>query len=191
MTPRTENTVELGGGYATDVGPRLTASWRKPWVNSYGHSLTTSTTLSAPEQTLDFSYRIPLLKNPLEQYYLLQGGFKRTDLNDTKSDTTTLNVARFWDLSSGWQRAINLRWSLDHFTQGSVTDTTMLLYPGVSINRTRQRGGAMPVWGIANAIPLIGRIPPGVLMLISAHSRHKTCGYALWVRKTALWYAGM
>ncbi len=23
----------------------------------------------------------------------------------------------------------------------------MLLYPGVSINRTRQRGGAMPVWG--------------------------------------------
>ncbi|WP_174849106.1 autotransporter assembly complex protein TamA [Yersinia artesiana] len=147
VTPRTENTVELGGGYATDVGPRLTASWRKPWVNSYGHSLTTSTTLSAPEQTLDFSYRIPLLKNPLEQYYLLQGGFRRTDLNDTKSDTTTLNVARFWDLSSGWQRAINLRWSLDHFTQGSVTDTTMLLYPGVSINRTRQRGGAMPVWG--------------------------------------------
>lgn len=29
VTPRTENTVELGGGYATDVGPRLTASWRK------------------------------------------------------------------------------------------------------------------------------------------------------------------
>nr|WP_208757967.1 autotransporter assembly complex family protein [Yersinia aleksiciae] len=147
VTPRTENTIELGGGYATDVGPRLTGSWRKPWMNSYGHSLTTSTTLSAPEQTLDFSYRIPLLKSPLEQYYLLQGGFKRTDLNDTNSDTTTLNVARFWDMSSGWKRSVNLRWSLDHFTQGSVTDTTMLLYPGVSISRTRQRGGAMPVWG--------------------------------------------
>nr|WP_264189454.1 autotransporter assembly complex family protein [Yersinia bercovieri] len=147
VTPRTENTIELGGGYATDVGPRLTGSWRKPWMNSYGHSLTTSTTLSAPEQTLDFSYRIPLMKSPLEQYYLLQGGFKRTDLNDTNSDTTTLNVARFWDLSSGWKRSVNLRWSLDHFTQGSVTDTTMLLYPGVSISRTRQRGGAMPVWG--------------------------------------------
>jgi translocation and assembly module TamA len=147
VTPRTENTVELGGGYATDVGPRLKASWRNPWMNSYGHSLTTSTTLSVPEQTLDFSYRVPLLKNPLEHYYLLQGGFKRTDLNDTKSDTTTLNVARFWDLSSGWKRSVNLRWSLDHFTQGSVTDTTMLLYPGVNISRTRQRGGTMPVWG--------------------------------------------
>ncbi len=64
-------------------------------MNSFGHSLTTTTALSAPEQTLDFSYRIPLLRNPLEQYYLIQGGFRRTDLNDTNSDTTTLNVARF------------------------------------------------------------------------------------------------
>lgn len=34
-------------------------------MNSYGHSLTTSTSISAPEQTLDFSYKMPLLKNPL------------------------------------------------------------------------------------------------------------------------------
>ncbi len=147
VTPRTRNQVETGVGYATDVGPRFKSTWNKPWLNSRGHSLETSLSVSAPEQSLDLSYKIPLLKNPLEQYYLLQGGFKREDLNDTQSDSTTLNVARYWDLSSGWQRAINLRWSLDHFTQGSVTDTTMLIYPGVSINRTRQRGGLMPNWG--------------------------------------------
>ncbi|MCG8707353.1 outer membrane protein assembly factor [Brenneria sp. 4F2] len=147
ISPRTRNRIETGVGYATDVGPRFKTTWNKPWINAYGHSLESSINVSAPEQSLDLSYKIPLLKNPLEQYYLLQGGFKREDLNDTKSDSTTLNVARYWDLSSGWQRAVNLRWSLDHFTQGSVTDTTMLLYPGVSINRTRQRGGLMPVWG--------------------------------------------
>ncbi|KAA8997718.1 outer membrane protein assembly factor [Affinibrenneria salicis] len=147
VTPRTRNTIETGVGYSTDVGPRVKATWKKPWLNSRGHSLESSASISAPEQSLDFSYKIPLLKNPLEHYYLLQGGFKREDLNDTKSDSTTLNVARYWDLSSGWQRSVNLRWSLDHFTQGSVTDTTMLLYPGVGINRTRQRGGLMPVWG--------------------------------------------
>ena len=37
-------------------------SWKKPWMNSYGHSLTTSVSLSAPEQQLDFSYKMPLLK---------------------------------------------------------------------------------------------------------------------------------
>jgi len=147
VSPRTENTIETGAGYSTDVGPRVRATWKKPWMNSYGHSLTTSASISAPEQQLDFSYKIPLLKNPLEQYYLVQGGFKRTNLNDTESDSTTLAVSRFWDLSSGWQRAINLRWSLDHFTQANVTNTTMLLYPGVMISRTRSRGGLMPTWG--------------------------------------------
>lgn len=130
VSPRTENTIETGVGYSTDVGPRVKATWKKPWMNSYGHSLTTSTSISAPEQILDFSYKMPLLKNPLEQYYLVQGGFKRTDLNDTESDSTTLVASRYWDLSSGWQRAINLRWSFDHFTQGEITNTTMLFYPG-------------------------------------------------------------
>ncbi|SKC07441.1 autotransporter secretion outer membrane protein TamA [Kosakonia radicincitans] len=147
VSPRTENTIETGVGYSTDVGPRVKATWKKPWMNSYGHSLTTSMSVSAPEQQLDFSYKMPLLKNPLEQYYLVQGGFKRTDLNDTEADSTTLALSRYWDLSSGWQRAINLRWSLDHFTQASVTNTTMLLYPGVMISRTRSRGGLMPIWG--------------------------------------------
>ncbi|MFS2224341.1 autotransporter assembly complex protein TamA [Pantoea sp. B65] len=147
VTPRTENTIETGLGYSTDVGPRVKATWKKPWVNSRGQSLTTSANISAPEQQLDFSYKMPLLKSPLEQYYLLQGGVKRTDLNDTKSDASTLAVSRYWENSSGWQKAINLRWSLDHFTQASVTNTTMLIYPGVSLNRTRSRGGLMPNWG--------------------------------------------
>ncbi|MQK22141.1 hypothetical protein EI013_27630, partial [Escherichia coli] len=121
---RKENTVETGVGYSTDVGPRVKGTWKKPWMNSYGHSLTSSLSLSAPEQQLDFSYKVPLLKSPLEQYYLVQGGFKRTDLNDTKADSTTLGVSRFWEMSSGWQRALNLRWSLDHFTQANVTNTT-------------------------------------------------------------------
>ena len=147
VSPRKENTVETGVGYSTDVGPRVKATWKKPWMNSYGHSLSSSISLSAPEQQFDFSYKVPLLKSPLEQYYLMQGGFKRTDLNDTKADSTTLALSRYWEMSSGWQRAINLRWSLDHFTQANVTNTTMLLYPGVSVNRTRSRGGLMPTWG--------------------------------------------
>ncbi len=147
VSARTRNTIETGVGYSTDVGPRVKATWKRPWVNSWGHSFTSSASISAPEQQLDFSYKIPLLKSPLEQYYTVQGGFKRTDLNDTQADSTTLALSRNWDMESGWQRALNLRWSLDHFTQGSVTNTTMLLYPGASLSRTRSRGGLMPTWG--------------------------------------------
>lgn len=147
VTPKAQNTIESGVGYSTDVGPRIKFTWKKPWINSYGHSLSSSISLSSPEQQLDFSYKIPLLKNPIEQYYTVQTGFKRTDLNDTEADTSTIALSRNWDNSSGWQRAVNLRWSLNHFTQGEVTNTTMLLYPGVSLSRTRSRGGLMPTWG--------------------------------------------
>lgn len=147
VTPRQQNSVDLGIGYSTDVGPRLKANWRKPWVNQYGQSVNTSSSISAVEQQLDFSYKIPLLKNPLQQYYLLQGGFKRTDLNDTRANSASVAALRYWDLSSGWQPVINLRWSLDHFTQANVTHSTMLLYPGVMISRTRSRGGIATEWG--------------------------------------------
>lgn len=147
VTPRSQNVIETGVGFASDIGPRIKTTWNRPWLNDNGHSLQTNLSLSKPEQVLDFNYKIPLQKSPLEQYYILQSGFKREDLNDTKSDSTTLNVARFWDFSRGWQRSVNLRWSLDHFTQAAVTDTTMLIYPGFTVSRTRQRGGAMPTWG--------------------------------------------
>ncbi|PHM44508.1 membrane protein [Xenorhabdus mauleonii] len=147
LVPRSANYVELGGGYATDVGPRAQAKWKKPWLNSRGHSLSTSLNVSAREQIIDASYKMPLKTNPLEEYFELQTGYKRKDLNDTISDTATLNLARNWDRSTGWQYGINLRWSLSHFTQANVTNTTMLLYPGVNVSRIRQRGGTMPYWG--------------------------------------------
>nr|WP_154603038.1 autotransporter assembly complex family protein [Providencia sp. wls1914] len=147
MIPRAQNFLELGGGYATDVGPRVKAIWNKPWINSRGQSLTSSISLSQPEQLIDASYKIPLKANPLEQYYAIQGGFKRTDLNDTQANTTTLNVSRNWDYSTGWQYGVNMRWMLSNFTQADVTNTTMLLYPGANVSRIRQRGGVMPTWG--------------------------------------------
>lgn len=147
VSARSKNAIETGIGYSTDVGPRLKVTWKKPWVNTYGHSLSASASLSAPEQQLDFSYKIPLLANPVEQYYLVQGGYKRTRLNDTESDSTTLALSRYQQLASGWQRAINLRWSLDDFTQGNLTNTTILFYPGVMLSRARSRGGLIPTWG--------------------------------------------
>lgn len=156
-------------------------------MNSYGHSLDTSLNLSMPEQTADFSYKIPLLKAPLEQYYLVQGGFQRTDLNDTQSDSTTLNLARYWELSSGWQRGINMRWGLDHFTQGNVTETAMLLYPGVSVNRTRSRGGLMPSWGIRSAIQWMCPTVIGGHRSTLWCFRRKTSGYARWRSDIVSW----
>lgn len=147
LTPKSANSVEVGAGFSTDVGPTFKTTWRKPWLNSRGHSLTGVLDLSSKEQELGFGYKLPLAENALEQYWLFQGGYKHEDLNDTKSDSTMLSASRNWDYEDGWQRTVNLRWSLDKFKQADVTNTTMLITPGVSISRTRTKGGMMPTWG--------------------------------------------
>lgn len=149
VTPKKENAVETGLGFSTDVGPRGSVTWRKPWLNDSGRSLEASTELSSKEQMLDVSYKIPLEKSALEHYWVVQGGVKKEDLNDTKSNSASVMVSRHWAPYEGWQRDVHLRWSLDNFDQGKTSDHTMLIYPGVSFSKTTTIGGLMPSWGLS------------------------------------------
>ena len=147
LTPRKENLVETGIGYATDVGPHGKLSWTRPWLNSKGHSLTAATDLSPEEQEFEFNYKIPSQSNPLSDYWALQSGYKYSTLNDTTSSSTAVSAARFQLLDSGWTRKISVDWLYDNFTQGSDSSDTQIIYPTISFSRTRQKGGVLPTWG--------------------------------------------
>lgn len=149
VSPKKENAVETGLGFSTDVGPRGSLTWRKPWLNDSGHSLEASTKLSAKEQLLDVAYKIPLEQSALEHYWTVQGGIKNEDLNDTKSNSASVVISRHWAPYEGWQRNVHLRWSYDDFDQGEISDTTMLVYPGVTFSKTTTLGGLMPRWGFS------------------------------------------
>jgi translocation and assembly module TamA len=147
MRPKKKNSIELGIGYSTDVGPRVQIGWNKPWINSRGHSFRSNFYLSAPQQTIEATYRIPLLANPMNYYYEFLGGMERENNNDTKSSTITLAGLRYWNHSSGWQYFAGLRTRYDDFTQADISHKTLLIYPTVGFNRTRLRGGMFPSWG--------------------------------------------
>ena len=147
VSPKIKNSVETGLGYSTDVGPRGRLIWKKPWLNDSGHSLEAAGDISKLEQMLDLSYKLPLEENALEQFWMFGGGYKHEDLNDTKADSLTFAATRRWDLYEGWQKGIALKFRLDDFTQGSLDNKTMMVYPEFSLSRTRSRGGLMPKWG--------------------------------------------
>lgn len=147
VVPRKANLIETGLGFATDTGPHGKVNWVKPWVNRRGHSMSASTSISADEQQMDFSYKLPRITNPLEEYWLLQSALKHTSLNDTDSNNLTLALSRNWEFSTGWQRSIGAHIMYDSFTQAGISNNTLLFYPGISFSRTRARGGTMPYWG--------------------------------------------
>lgn len=154
LYPRKKTSIELGVGYSSDVGPRLQVGWKRPWINSRGHSVGANLYLSSPKQTLEASYKMPLLKNPLNYYYEFATGVEREKDNDTDSLAATFAALRYWNRQSGWQFSGGIRMRYDSYTQANVTNDTFLLYPSVGLNRTRLRGGLFPTWGDAQSISI-------------------------------------
>lgn len=145
--PRKKNSVDVGLGYSSDNGIRGKLSWNKPWLNDRGHSFQSDLALSSPEQTITALYKIPLHKSPLEDYYTIQGGYKKIDNNDTYSNSYSAGVIRNWDSFEGWQSAVGLNVMFDNFTQASDSYKTFLLYPSFSFSRARTDGKLFPLWG--------------------------------------------
>lgn len=147
LSPRRQNQIDVGVGYATDIGPHGKLSWTRPWLNSKGHSLTVATDISSDEQTFKFNYKIPSQSNPLSDYWVLQSGYKYSTLNDTISSSSTVSASRFQLMPSNWTRTLSVDWLYDNFTQGGVSSDTQIIYPTLSFSRTRQKGGVIPTWG--------------------------------------------
>lgn len=144
--PRKKNSVDVGIGYSSDNGVRGRLGWSKPWINDRGHSFHSELALSSPEQSISGAYKIPLYKSPLEDYYTIQGGYKKIDNKDTDSRSYSIGIIRNWDIFQGWQRAIGLNVMYDNFKQADDNFRTFLLYPSISLSRVRSEDNLFPLW---------------------------------------------
>ncbi|MFB9845564.1 autotransporter assembly complex protein TamA [Oceanisphaera arctica] len=153
LRAKADNEVEVGAGFSTDEGPRVSTSWDKPWINSLGHSLKTNLKLSAPKQDISVIYKIPR-GNPLNNYYTIQGGYQMLDQDDTVSDRLVASIHRWDKDTDDWTRDVFIRSEYETYTQGQQEDESFLLIPGVSYSRTRVRGGLDPIWGDAQLATL-------------------------------------
>ncbi len=135
------NQVDVGVGYATDIGPRLSLVWRRPLLNERGHSIETTTEISQVRQSIDFRYGIPW-KHPVNDTLQLIAGFKRENIdNDTLTKNAILGVERQKKWPSGWQTNESVRWSRESYVKDSGEEgKSDLLLPGYSISRVRTKG---------------------------------------------------
>ncbi|WP_194090247.1 autotransporter assembly complex protein TamA [Vibrio hibernica] len=178
LAPQTKNQIETGIGYSTDVGPRAKLSWKKPWLNEYGHSVGASVMVSRPEKTFIANYKIPL-EDVLHDYYLMQYGFKDENENDTDSQEQNLSFERHWLYDNGWHRSIYLRLLYEDYVQASESGNSLYVLPGISFSRVRTRGtSAMPMWGDKQSI----NVEYGDPMAFSDTRLLRVIGHTAWVR---------
>lgn len=143
---RARNVLGLGAGYATDTGPRVRASWEKPWLNPQGHSFASELDLSAVRQKLVTGYRVPL-RPPLGRSLEFNLNWQHEDIEDTVSEQLRAAVQLHQPAGHGWDRTLFVRHDIERFRTGDDRGETVLLMPGFNYSRTRRRGGVLATWG--------------------------------------------
>lgn len=135
------NQVDLGVGYATDIGARLSTTWRRSLFNDRGHSIETSTELSQVRQSATVRYGIPWT-HPINDTLQILAGYKREDIDSVAvTNNSVLGVERQKKRDSGWQTTESLRWSRESYSQDNgETGRSDLLLPSYSISRVRTKG---------------------------------------------------
>ncbi len=139
VVPNAALAVETGIGFSTNEGARVSLTLNKPWLNEKGHSVSSQMKFSQINQEISGSYKIPA-GNPLHDYYSLEGGYKRTDLDDTNSQLISASINRWAKNPHSWDRNLFFRLTYEDFVQASQSGLSQLLIPGIAFNQRRVRG---------------------------------------------------
>lgn len=134
LTLQPRNRYQVGAGFGTDSGPRLTLRWDNRYINRAGHRLGAGLSLSRIRQALTSAYTLPFIQGPDTSL-----GFTATlahdDTDTSVADSAQVGVQRLgkrW----GFDENAGISYLYEDFTIGGTQARTGLLMPGVSWSHT-------------------------------------------------------
>lgn len=141
LTPAPGHSFELGVGFSTDTGQRLSLSWRSPRLNRWGHSQETIVRVSPVNPAARVTYSIPL-DDSANDILQLSARLEDNEFGDLDSVQRELGVRREFTrpdrVSSVQLRALNETWGV--FSDDFEAD---FLLASVSRSYRRRQGNAV------------------------------------------------
>jgi translocation and assembly module TamA len=135
LTPRPRNSYSVGGGFGTDTGPRLVASWDVHYVNRKGHRTETDLRLSPVLSSLTGSYILPYFHHRDAQLGV-STSLSHENTNTHQSNTIQAGTQYLTKLGS-WNQTLGLTYQYESFNVAGVSEQTHLLMPSVSYWKTK------------------------------------------------------
>lgn len=144
MVPR--NRIDLGGGYGTDTGPRVSLGYRNRYLNDWGHSFQASAKLSLIWNQVDAIYAIPLADPERDQLaFTSKFGLENTVAGRAKVIRGGVRHGTTrWDL----REILALDYLRETFNIGYGNQTTDLLIPSVNYTWLSSDDAIFPRQGI-------------------------------------------
>lgn len=151
LAPTKSHFFDLGAGYATDTQFRLSASWRTPLINKYGHFQETKFEYSTLNPTGKFIYSIPL-SHPTEDVLQLKMTIENEDYADLTTKFYSAQLGRVVS-KDNWNRKVYARfhqeaWQYDLNEDEpnliwSEKDNVQYIIPGITWSKTTRTGSAL------------------------------------------------
>jgi len=129
LGPKRRTRWEVGAGYGTDTGPRLTLKLSLRRLNRVGHNSELEGRVSAIEQSVSGRYLMPSMY-PSTWLKSVFAGYQRLDPSTSKSEKYSVGVSaghRRWGIEETW----SLRFEHENFTVGLDEGKSDLLMPGL------------------------------------------------------------
>ncbi|WP_349561356.1 autotransporter assembly complex family protein [Pseudoalteromonas sp. NFXS39] len=142
------NSFEVGGGYSTDLGPKVRFKWTKPWITEDGHYLESNLNVSERQQDISIGYTVPV-DDPNDDLWRFSLGYKLEDelTNDLYSRIFTGQLQRQWLTDDDWVRTAFLRRDYETYRIGDEEQSAKMLMPGISYAKKDTEGGTTPYKG--------------------------------------------
>lgn len=128
---RKPHSLDLGAGYSTDIGPRVSGHWTQYWLNSRGHSRGVDNEISFPRQAVSAWYQIPL-SPPMTDKLRFNTFFEDESFDDKKSQRFGVGIQWHHKQANGWDRIVSIKGRQEKFQVGEDDDSTWLTLPGLT-----------------------------------------------------------
>jgi len=146
LTAAPPRTWTTGIGYATDTGPKLRLGYLNQRLNTKGHQLEFTSSVSPILGEATVSYRLPTGK-PRDEWLSVDTGYKYENPEDSRSAEFRLGVKQVKRRRDNWRETRFVDYILESFNVAGDKGNSSLVLPGISwVNQplllpSRPRGG--------------------------------------------------
>lgn len=132
LTPRKKWRFSFGAGYATDIGPQVSASVTQKRFNKKAHQASANISLAEKEKLVQTNYRIPSAK-PWSDYYSLGYKFEQEATEDTSRFTNSVSVQSFY-IYDVFKNTVSIQYEDERYVVGDAqTERAQTFVPSLAI----------------------------------------------------------
>jgi translocation and assembly module TamA len=154
LDERKRREYSIGGGYATDTGPRILLGFEDRYINRRGHFFNADVSAATDKKEAQLVYTIPL-SNPAYEFLRIFNGYLKEETDVSWSRKRSIGSSYTYYQQNKWLQTYTINYEREDSIAGAdPLKTSDLIIPSFTISRTKTDATPYPLkgWTISSRI---------------------------------------